>query len=67
MTSTAEEVLEIVLALAKAFWPGPLTMGSSWQTRIYCPALYPLTANGVISYAKSSINIEQSQKWEFRL
>ena len=39
MTSTVEEVPEIALALAKAFWPGPLTMILKAKPGIYAPAL----------------------------
>ena len=39
MTSTVEEVPEIALTLAKAFWPGPLTMILKAKPGIYAPAL----------------------------
>jgi sua5/yciO/yrdC/ywlC family protein len=39
MTSTVEEVPEIALTLAKAFWPGPLTMILKTKPGIYAPAL----------------------------
>ena len=39
MTSTVEEVPEIALTLAKAFWPGPLTMILKAKQGIYAPAL----------------------------
>ena len=39
MISTVEEVPEIALTLAKAFWPGPLTMILKAKPGIYAPAL----------------------------
>ena len=39
MTSTVEGVPEIALTLAKAFWPGPLTMILKAKPGIYAPAL----------------------------
>ena len=39
MTSTVEEIPEIALTLAKAFWPGPLTMILKAKPGIYAPAL----------------------------
>ena len=39
MTSTVEEVPEIALTLAKAFWPGPLTLILKAKPGIYAPAL----------------------------
>ena len=39
MTSTVEEVPEIALTLAEAFWPGPLTMILKAKPGIYAPAL----------------------------
>ena len=39
MTSTVEEVPDIALQLAEAFWPGPLTMILKAKPEIYAPAL----------------------------
>lgn len=39
MTSTVEEVPDVALKLADAFWPGPLTMILKAKSGIYAPAL----------------------------
>lgn len=39
MISTIEEVPDVALKLAKAFWPGPLTMILKAKPEIYAPAL----------------------------
>ena len=52
MTSTVEEVPEIALTLAKAFWP----------TRNLCSSLIRWTFNGFIPYAKSPVNIRANLK-----
>lgn len=39
MTSTVEEVPDVALQLAEAFWPGPLTMILKAKPGIYAPAL----------------------------
>ena len=48
MTSTVEDVPDIALTLAKAFWPGPLTMILKAKPGILCSGLICWTSNGVI-------------------